>query len=704
MRNRVKKRLSVLLVLTIMAGLVLAGTPAKAADRGTLALGTTVSGSITEGNDYDQYTIVLTQPGKLTVRLTSRINEVQLKWINSELQEIRANNDVRYGSESSPKIYEDSMDLEAGTYYIRVNKDGSSTGTYDLVTSFSAAGNNEMEPNNTSGQAQLLSINQAVTGYISYQDDDDFYKIVLVQPGKLSVRLTSRINEVQIKWINSELQEIRTNNDVRYGSEESPKIYEDTMDLEAGTYYIRVNKDGNSTGTYDLIASFRAAGNNETEPNNTPAQAQTLSMNQTVTGYISYQDDNDYYRVVLTQPGKLSVRLTSRINEVQIKWISGELQEIRANNDVRYGSEESPKIYEDAIDMEAGTYYIRVNKDGSSTGTYDLITSFKAAGNNEIEPNNTPAQAQTLSMNQTVTGYISYQDDNDYYKVVLLKAGKLSLRLTSRINEVQLKWINSELQEMRANNDIRYGSEESPKIYEDSMDLDAGTYYIRVNKDGSSTGTYDLLVYDGNQKPPDPTGNFEKVSPWAVPEIQKAEEYGLVPDVLYGLDLTKPITRAEFAAASVKVYESFSGTLAVPAAHNPFTDTNDIEVLKAYNVGITNGISPTRFDPHALINREQAATMLTRVFKRVTMPGWTLETDSQYKLSFKMPALFPDDAKISGWARDSVYFMAANGIINGMGNGNFAPRNTTQAEEARGYANATREQALAIAVRMVENL
>ena len=54
--------------------------------------------------------------------------------------------------------------------------------------------------------------------------------------------------------------------------------------------------------------------------------------------------------------------------------------------------------------------------------------------------------------------------------------------------------------------------------------------------------------------------------------------------------------------------------------------------------------------------------------------------------------------------KDSVYFMAANAIINGMGNNLFCPRNVTTEQEALGYANATREQALLIAVRMVENL
>lgn len=197
---------------------------------------------------------------------------------------------------------------------------------------------------------------------------------------------------------------------------------------------------------------------------------------------------------------------------------------------------------------------------------------------------------------------------------------------------------------------------------------------------------------------------WSNASGWATAELGKADELGLIPDSLRGADMTKSITRAEFAAVSVKVYEALSGTKALPAVTNPFTDCNDVEVLKAYNVGVTNGTSPTEFSPNQLLNREQAATMLTRVFKRVTMPGWTLAADGQFKLTFTQPAPFADDALISAWAKDSVYFMNANGIINGLGGGKFGPRNTTSDEEARGYANATREQALLIAVRMVENL
>ena len=195
-------------------------------------------------------------------------------------------------------------------------------------------------------------------------------------------------------------------------------------------------------------------------------------------------------------------------------------------------------------------------------------------------------------------------------------------------------------------------------------------------------------------------------SGWAQEQkvAEKAAEYGLIPDSLKGADWTKSITRAEFAAVSVRLYENLTDTKATPVATNPFTDTKDPEILKAFNIGVTNGTSATLFSPNALLNRQEAATMLTRALKSAYIPGWTLPTDGNYTLNFTMPAKFADDDKIDGWAKPSVYFMVANKIINGMGNNIFAPKNTTDREIALSYANATREQALKIAVGIVDNL
>ena len=226
----------------------------------------------------------------------------------------------------------------------------------------------------------------------------------------------------------------------------------------------------------------------------------------------------------------------------------------------------------------------------------------------------------------------------------------------------------------------------------------------------SESGSYEMRLYSkdhlsdygqvfvtqvsftvGNTQPVQQTS--WNASSWAKPELEKAQSYGLIPDALKDVDFKKPITRIEFAAVSVKLYENLTGKTASPVASNPFKDTNDVEVLKAYNIGLTAGTAADTFSPNTLLNREQAATMLTRAIKASYINGWTLANDNAYTLNFMQPAKFADDAKISDWAKPSVYYANANNIIAGTGNNMFSPADS-----------ATREQAIAIACRMVDNL
>lgn len=136
---------------------------------------------------------------------------------------------------------------------------------------------------------------------------------------------------------------------------------------------------------------------------------------------------------------------------------------------------------------------------------------------------------------------------------------------------------------------------------------------------GKTVQLDDMYLFPGQGQPDTNYSYFadgdawSDASAWATEELEKADSLGLIPDVLYGEDLTKPITRAEFAAVAVKVYEGLSRHSALPVVNNPFTDTKDVEVLKAYNANIVAGISTDRFAPDALLNREQAATMLSSI-------------------------------------------------------------------------------------------
>lgn len=179
----------------------------------------------------------------------------------------------------------------------------------------------------------------------------------------------------------------------------------------------------------------------------------------------------------------------------------------------------------------------------------------------------------------------------------------------------------------------------------------------------------------------------------------------LIPPELQNRDLTRDITRAEFCAVAVQLYEQMGGKkLDATNLTTPFTDTSSDVVKKAYALGITNGVSPTTFVPYTHISREQLATMLTRVYKALNLPGWTLPTDDQFKLDYSGTKPFGDDKDISLYAKPSVYFMVKNEVIKGTSPTTFSPRNVTPAQEAIGYANASREQALIMAVRMFQKL
>ncbi len=196
-----------------------------------------------------------------------------------------------------------------------------------------------------------------------------------------------------------------------------------------------------------------------------------------------------------------------------------------------------------------------------------------------------------------------------------------------------------------------------------------------------------------------------KTSPWATPEVEKAQENGLYPDKFKDADLTKPITRAEFASVALKLYEALSGKTVSPAPNTTFTDTKDTDVLKAYAGDIVVGVGNNKFAPDQLISREQCAAMLTRVYKKVNWEGWTIKEDATYtkhSLDYKGVAPFADDANIFPNFKPSVYFMAKYKIIQ-VTNNLFVPKNTPTAEDAKNYTNATREQALLFSNRTFEN-
>lgn len=188
---------------------------------------------------------------------------------------------------------------------------------------------------------------------------------------------------------------------------------------------------------------------------------------------------------------------------------------------------------------------------------------------------------------------------------------------------------------------------------------------------------------------------YKDASSWAVAELDKAKEAGLIPGILKGADMTKPITREEFAELALLLYEKTTEVEVEAANENPFTDTVNPQILKAYKIGVTQGTSATTFAPKVLINREQCATMLFRTIKAIAPEG-----------NYSIDGIkdFPDQKNISSWAMEGTKYMSKLGIIKGDSSGNFMPKASTTAQEASGYGMATREAAILMSVRTYKAL
>lgn len=165
--------------------------------------------------------------------------------------------------------------------------------------------------------------------------------------------------------------------------------------------------------------------------------------------------------------------------------------------------------------------------------------------------------------------------------------------------------------------------------------------------------------YDGTQ------------SSWAEPEIDDAYAYGLTyPGVM--ANFTQYITREEFCTLAVRLHESLTGQSAEPGS-NPFDDTDNPEILKAYNLGIVKGISATAFAPQNKITRQEICVMIYRALD-TSIPSLDKSTDGDFP--------FDDQSQVASWASDSVRFAYKNEIMKGMGNRLMAPLSNTTREQA----------------------
>ena len=159
-----------------------------------------------------------------------------------------------------------------------------------------------------------------------------------------------------------------------------------------------------------------------------------------------------------------------------------------------------------------------------------------------------------------------------------------------------------------------------------------------------------------------------KGSEWALDAISYLAKEGIISG--YENGQFKPlnsVTRAEFTKMIVETFYKYSKVDNSDMFNDVSKDMWYADYINtAYSKGIIKGIGNNNFGPDNNITRQDMAVIILNVAKEFNIITFDSTVNSA----------FSDDSCISDYAKDAVYILKNAGVVNGVGNGNFAPSDT----------------------------
>lgn len=355
---------------------------------------------------------------------------------NNNVAIVDSNGLIRPVNEGSAKIY---------------SHENGFTGVTQITVNFTANKIFESEPNDTINSANPIADNQKIyEGKLDTADDVDIYKIDLTNPSLITA-LVRPLPVSNSGWIRATIIDSKGTVFISrvINSDSTHFINVSVVAHDIGTYYLKIEKYGDYpilTGDYEIILQIKnnplGSGLRELEPNDSMADANKYSLQDSVIGQLSSTTDKDYFAYNLPSAGILlvgiqSVGNPSTFSKVTILDGSGFVLASKSMN------ASNTHIFPISLEVRIntpGTYYEEVttvdgfySSDDYSTGA-DLRTD-ESYDNLENEPDDTMGKTITYPLGTTLYGNNSSGRDVDYYGFDLSE-GTFIVQLSSGVKEV----------------------------------------------------------------------------------------------------------------------------------------------------------------------------------------------------------------------------------------------------------------------------
>ena len=341
-----------------------------------------------------------------------------------------------------------------------VNSNGD--GTWSDTTSATPA-----DHGNDLATAKSVTAGARVWGVIDPAGDEDYFSFSVSRTSDYWIYALGDLDTVG-KLLDSGGMSIDIND--RGGALPNPDNFFLWQRLQSGTYFIRVTGYGPTDEPYILRVR-------EFTDTTSRSNAATLNLNGSASGTIDPEDDDDYFKLELSETTEVAIRASGFPDTV------GELQRsngtVIASNDDGYlpGNRRNFVIREN---LAAGVYYVKVSSfDERSDGPYSVYAAAIT------EPGSAIADAQPLTLGGTAGGIIDPVGDEDYFSLTLEETTYVIIGGVSKVTNISAALTDE--------NDLAapVNSVHSDDTFFFQGRLGAGTYYLKVTgKDASDTGRY----------------------------------------------------------------------------------------------------------------------------------------------------------------------------------------------------------------------
>lgn len=469
----------------------------------------------------------------------------------------------------------------------------------------------------------ILPFETTVTGTLSSSNPEDVYTITIPESGTVRAKIGANDATVLVELRDMNNKSVENLHRFYQGGPDDPTWTQPVL-LEPGEYHFVVTRAENIVSKdYSLNISYLKADNNETEPNQNIEEAMPLQINgNRVKGLINWDDKIDYYKIDLTEPGRLWVDVKSNMPNTGFMFYGAKGEYIYM--DVAGPSYGITVEWKNYFDLEAGTYYFKVTGGYWEQGLYNIGATFTPSNTKEAEPNNSMSTSISISAGKTYTGFLSLSDKDDYYKFDMPYDGYVTLDFSSEFSSYF--FMLGEWESMPASHYYK-GQLGKPELISKRMYLTKGTYYLRAHKYNQG-GVYTFSIHLESEL----GRNFTDVSSNYLPAVKNL----LKQEVTTGLTkttfgTTEKIKRVDAAIWLAKIRKLDTSDQTAPSFLDaPKRAWGSINALK--KAGIASGKSTIYFGANDNVTRGEMALMIQKAYNlygnEVEMPF--IDVSSRY--------------------------------------------------------------------------